>query len=102
MSAITREQVAHLPAKRLVVSAGPGQEGGPFGCGSNDLDVELGLLSLGREIDVHRAGSRHTFGAAAPRYYRQHLAGERFDLVVDALGRPAYPRTPLPERVRAA
>jgi glycosyltransferase involved in cell wall biosynthesis len=38
-------------------------------------------------MDVHRVGGRHTFGARAPGYYRRHLAGERFDAVVEALNK---------------
>jgi glycosyltransferase involved in cell wall biosynthesis len=38
-------------------------------------------------MEVHRTGSRHTFSAAAPRYYRRRLAGRRFDLVVDTLNK---------------
>ena len=38
-------------------------------------------------IEVHRTGGRYTFNAVAPRYYRERLAGERFDVVVDALNK---------------
>jgi glycosyltransferase involved in cell wall biosynthesis len=38
-------------------------------------------------MEVHRAGSRYTFNAVAPRYYRRRLAGESFDLVVEALNK---------------
>lgn len=38
-------------------------------------------------ITVHRAGSRHTFSIAAPRYYRERLAGEGYDIVVEALNK---------------
>lgn len=38
-------------------------------------------------MDVHRIGGRHTFGALAPGYYRRHLAGQRFDAVVEALNK---------------
>jgi glycosyltransferase involved in cell wall biosynthesis len=38
-------------------------------------------------MDVHRAGSRHTFAVAAPLYYRRRLARRRFDLVVEALNK---------------
>lgn len=42
-------------------------------------------------IEVHRTGTRHTFGLRAPRYYRQHLAGRGFGGVVDALNKvPSY------------
>jgi glycosyltransferase involved in cell wall biosynthesis len=38
-------------------------------------------------IEVHRTGSRYTFNAVAPRYYRERLVGERYDVVVDALNK---------------
>ena len=38
-------------------------------------------------IEVHRTGGRHTFSVAAPRYYRERLAGEGYDVVVDALNK---------------
>ena len=38
-------------------------------------------------IEVHRTGSRYSFSAAAPRYYRRRLRGERYDVVVDALNK---------------
>lgn len=38
-------------------------------------------------IDVHRAGQRYTFPVAGPRYYRQALAGEGFDVVVEDLNK---------------
>lgn len=38
-------------------------------------------------MEVHRTGTRYTFGAAAPRYYREQLASGGFDLVVDALNK---------------
>lgn len=51
-------------------------------------------------IHVRRVGSRHTFSAAAPRYYRERLAGERHDLVVEALNKvplfsPVWARSPV-------
>lgn len=51
-------------------------------------------------IDVHRTGSRYTFSLAAPRYYRSRLAGERHDLVVEALNKvplftPLWSRSPV-------
>jgi glycosyltransferase involved in cell wall biosynthesis len=59
--------------------------------------VEVTLLvsgwaeGAGREVvdgmEVHRVGSRYTFNLVAPGYYRRHLAGERFDLVVEALNK---------------
>jgi glycosyltransferase involved in cell wall biosynthesis len=52
------------------------------------------------ELDVHRAGSRHTFSIAAPRYFRQHLAPGRFDVIVEDLNKvpvftPWWSRTPV-------
>lgn len=45
-------------------------------------------------MQVHRAGSRHTFGAVAPGHYRRHLAAEPWDVVVEALNKvPVF--TPL-------
>ena len=38
-------------------------------------------------IEVHRTGSRHTFNARAPGYFREHLRHRRFDAVVDALNK---------------
>lgn len=38
-------------------------------------------------IDVHRAGSRNTFSLAGPRYFREHLGGQRFDVVVEDLNK---------------
>jgi len=38
-------------------------------------------------MEVHRVGGRHTFGAVAPGYYRRHLAGEGFDMVVESLNK---------------
>lgn len=38
-------------------------------------------------IEVHRTGSRHTYGLAAPRYYRRVLASTQFDAVVEALNK---------------
>ncbi len=37
-------------------------------------------------LEVHRVGSRYTFGALAPVYYRRHLR-EGFDVVVEALNK---------------
>ncbi|CAN5687257.1 glycosyltransferase family 4 protein [soil metagenome] len=49
-------------------------------------------------MDVHRTGSRHTFSLAAPQYYRRHLAGRSFDVVVEDLNKaPVF--TPLWARV---
>lgn len=38
-------------------------------------------------MDVHRAGGRHTFSLAAPRYFRRHLAGRPFDLIIEDLNK---------------
>jgi glycosyltransferase involved in cell wall biosynthesis len=38
-------------------------------------------------MEVHRVGSRYSFSAVAPRYYRRRLVQERFDLVVEALNK---------------
>ncbi len=38
-------------------------------------------------IQVHRAGRRHTFSLAGPRYYRRHLSGMAFDIVVEDLNK---------------
>ena len=38
-------------------------------------------------MEVHRTGSRYTFSLAAPRYYRRHLAGRRFGVVVEDLNK---------------
>jgi hypothetical protein len=51
-------------------------------------------------IDVHRAGGRYTFSAAAPRYCRRHLARARFDVVVEDLNKipvftPYWVRAPV-------
>jgi glycosyltransferase involved in cell wall biosynthesis len=45
-------------------------------------------------IDVHRTGGRHTFGIAAPAYFRRRLAGLDYDVVIEDLNKvPVY--TPL-------
>lgn len=65
---------------------------------------EITLLASGWEgaaatetvdgVAVRRAGSRYTFGAAAPAYFRRNLAAEPFDVVVEALNKvPVF--TPL-------
>jgi glycosyltransferase involved in cell wall biosynthesis len=51
-------------------------------------------------MEVHRTGSRYTFNAVAPRYYRARLAEERYDVVVDALNKvplfsPLWARDPV-------
>lgn len=38
-------------------------------------------------IEVHRAGRRYTFSIAAPRYFRRHLVGSPFDVVVEDLNK---------------
>jgi glycosyltransferase involved in cell wall biosynthesis len=38
-------------------------------------------------LEVHRVGSRYTFGALAPGYYRRRLRGRGFDLTVEALNK---------------
>ncbi|HJQ10937.1 MAG TPA: glycosyltransferase family 4 protein [Gemmatimonadaceae bacterium] len=45
-------------------------------------------------IEVHRAGTRHTYPFVAKRYYRQHLARNNYDVVIEDLNKvPLY--TPL-------
>jgi glycosyltransferase involved in cell wall biosynthesis len=45
-------------------------------------------------IDVHRAGRRYTFSVEAPAYFRRHLSGQSFDVVVEDLNKiPVF--TPL-------
>lgn len=51
-------------------------------------------------MEVHRVGRRHTFTLLAPRYYRQRLAGERFQLVVEDINKiplfsPLWARAPV-------
>ena len=41
-------------------------------------------------IKVHRTGGRHTLSWAAPRYYRKHLAGQDFDVVVEDLNKVPF------------
>lgn len=38
-------------------------------------------------LEVHRTGSRNTFPAAAPAYYRRHLRQREFDVVVEDLNK---------------
>jgi glycosyltransferase involved in cell wall biosynthesis len=38
-------------------------------------------------IEVHRAGGRYTFSVAGPRYFRRHLRGEAFDVIVEDLNK---------------
>ncbi len=38
-------------------------------------------------IEVHRVGSRHTFGFHAPSYYRSSLRAQSFDLLIEALNK---------------
>ncbi|HJP84442.1 MAG TPA: glycosyltransferase family 4 protein [Gemmatimonadaceae bacterium] len=45
-------------------------------------------------IDIHRVGTRHTYPFVARRYYRQHLAKNDYDIVIEDLNKvPLY--TPL-------
>lgn len=45
-------------------------------------------------IDVHRIGTRHTYPFVAQRYYREHLAQNEYDVVIEDLNKvPLY--TPL-------
>ena len=41
-------------------------------------------------IEVHRTGRRHTLSFAAPRYYRRHLRGRAFDVVVEDLNKVPF------------
>lgn len=42
-------------------------------------------------MEVHRTGTRYTFGLACVPYYRRHLAGEPFDVVLESLSKvPVY------------
>lgn len=44
-------------------------------------------------LEIHRAGRRYTFSVVAPVYYRRHLAGRGFDVVVEDLNKvPVYAR----------
>ena len=44
-------------------------------------------------MDVHRTGRRYTFSLAAPRYFRKHLAGGDFDVIVEDLNKvPLFTR----------
>jgi glycosyltransferase involved in cell wall biosynthesis len=50
-------------------------------------------------MEVHRAGGRHTFSLAAPWYFRRHLAGNAYDLILEDLNKvpvftPAWSPTP--------
>ena len=49
---------------------------------------------------IHRTGGRHSFTLGAARYYRRHLAGERFDVVVEDLNKiplftPYWAKSPI-------
>jgi glycosyltransferase involved in cell wall biosynthesis len=51
-------------------------------------------------MQIHRAGGRNTFSLAAPRYFRRHLAGQPWDVVVEDLNKvplfaPYWVRRPL-------
>lgn len=44
-------------------------------------------------IEVHRTGRRYTFSLAAPRYFRRHLSGDAYDVVVEDLNKvPLFTR----------
>jgi len=52
------------------------------------------------DIDVHRAGRRYTYSIAGPRYYRRHLRGLDFDVVIEDLNKipvfsPFWTRCPV-------
>jgi glycosyltransferase involved in cell wall biosynthesis len=38
-------------------------------------------------MHVHRTGSRHTYNAIAPFYYRRHLRSQRFDVFIEDLNK---------------
>ena len=38
-------------------------------------------------MDVHRTGSRYTYGIHAPRYYKRHLRKQHFDVFVEDLNK---------------
>ncbi|MCU0624281.1 MAG: glycosyltransferase family 4 protein [Gemmatimonadaceae bacterium] len=51
-------------------------------------------------LDIHRTGGRHTFAVSAWPYYRRHLAGRGFDVIVEDLNKipvwtPRWGRTPV-------
>lgn len=51
-------------------------------------------------MEVHRTGGRLTFSLAAPAYYRRHLGGHGYDVVVEDLNKvplmaPLWVRSPL-------
>ena len=51
-------------------------------------------------IEVHRTGSRYTFPVSAPKYYRRHLVGCDFDVVVEDLNKvplftPLWTKSPV-------
>ena len=51
-------------------------------------------------IEVHRTGSRHGFALSARRYFRRHLAEQRFDVLVEDLNKvplftPRWSDTPV-------
>ena len=62
---------------------------------------ESGALRVHADgMEIHRTGGRHTFTLAAAPYYRRHLAGEGFDVVVEDLNKiplftPYWVRSPL-------
>src|SRR5437660_1002686 len=58
-----------------------------------DLTTNWRLERLGA-IEVYRTGTRHTYPFVAQRYYRRHLAGNDYDVVIEDLNKvPLY--TPL-------
>jgi len=64
--------------------------------GWTGADTRLALDGM----DVHRTGGRHTFSLTAPGYYRRHLAGRSFDIVIEDLNKipvfaPYWARTPV-------
>ncbi len=51
-------------------------------------------------LEVHRAGSRHTFSLAAPLHYRRHLMRRQYDLLIEDLNKvpvfaPLWAREPV-------
>ncbi len=51
-------------------------------------------------FEIHRTGSRYTFGPASITYYRRHLARRGFDVIVEALNKvpvyaPLWARSPV-------
>lgn len=51
-------------------------------------------------LDIHRTGNTFTFNFAAPRYFKEHLAGAGYDLVAEDINKipffmPRHTRTPV-------